>query len=106
MADELYVDGVLAAGMNRGMLRIDFYSVSPVPGSATEETKLPGQRLVMTPQGFAETYAVFTDIMRKLTEAGLVRPLAPKTGGPDSSGPETHGSGSPAPGEGGVSPNF
>ena len=107
MIEETYVDGVLAAGFNRGMLRIDFYSVSPgqvEPGAAEE--KLPRQRLVMTPAGFAEAYAVFTGIMRKLQEAGLAGAPGPAAATQtESCAPSTGEPEGPA-ASAGLSPNF
>jgi hypothetical protein len=75
MHDEIYVDGVLGAVFKRGMLRIDLFTLAPETrtGAPTEEeTKQFLQRLVMTPQGFAEAYAVFTQIMRRLSQSGVV----------------------------------
>jgi hypothetical protein len=102
MIDETYVDGVLAAGLNRGMMRIDLYSVSPgtTPGAAEE--KLPRQRLVMTPAGFAEIYGIFTAIMQKLEQEGLV--VAP--GGKPAAPFEPAKPSSPAGQTGELSPNF
>lgn len=113
MIDEIYVDGVLAAGFHRGMLRIEFFSVAPGAGSpggpASEERKQPRQRLIMTPQGFAETYGVFTEIMLKLKQAGLLGEPggrgvdAAQTGSSEASGA---GGAGPGTGLGSVSPNF
>jgi len=104
MIDEQYVDGVLAAGLNRGMLRIDLYSVSPGSKPGSLEEKLPRQRLVMTPAGFAEIYGVFTGIMQKLQQAGLVgAPGLKADAQPESAEPSA--SGEPAD-SGGLSPNF
>lgn len=102
MIDEKYVDGVLSAGLNRGMLRIDFYSVSPgvTPGAAEE--KLPRQRLVMTPAGFTEVYAMFTGIMQKLEQAGLAAAPGQRPGTPSESAKTSEPAG---PSEG-FSPNF
>jgi len=75
MHDELYVDGVLGAVFKRGMLRIDLFTLAPetrTGAPAEEETKQFLQRLVMTPQGFAETYGVFTQIMLRLSQSGVV----------------------------------
>lgn len=78
MHDEIYVDGVLGAVFKRGMLRIDLFTLAPetrtgAPAEpAEEETKQFLQRLVMTPQGFAEAYGVFTQIMLRLSQSGVV----------------------------------
>lgn len=75
MHDELYVDGVLGAVFKRGMLRIDLFTLAPetrTGSPAEEETKQFLQRLVMTPQGFAEAYGVFTQIMLRLSQSGVV----------------------------------
>lgn len=75
MHDEIYVDGVLGAVFKRGMLRIDLFTLAPetrTGSPAEEETKQFLQRLVMTPQGFAEAYGVFTQIMLRLSQSGVV----------------------------------
>ncbi|KAF0235206.1 MAG: hypothetical protein FD177_365 [Desulfovibrionaceae bacterium] len=75
MHDEIYVDGVLGAVFKRGMLRIDLFTLAPetrTGAPADEETKQFLQRLVMTPQGFAEAYGVFTQIMQRLSQSGVV----------------------------------
>ena len=102
MIEETYVDGVLGAGLNRGMLRIDFYSLSPASGGGGEEIRTPRQRLIMTPQGFAEAYAVFTDIMLKLKETGLEP--ARKADGQTEQSAASEPAG--AVGPSGLSPNF
>lgn len=88
MHDEIYVDGVLGAVFKRGMLRIDLFTLAPETRMglpAEEETKQFLQRLVMTPQGFAEAYGVFTQIMLKLSQSGVVPASAAPQG---ESGPE------------------
>ena len=115
MIDEKFVDGVFAARLDRGMLRIDFYSVDIGSKPGVEGEKVPRQRLVMTPQGFAETYAVFTDIMQKMQKAGPAGatgansgPAPGPQGQPDSGQPSPSGQGSSEEpnASGGPSPNF
>lgn len=75
MHDEIYVDGVLGAVFKRGMLRIDLFTLAPESRTGTpgeEETRQFLQRLVMTPQGFAEAYGVFTQIMLRLSQSGVL----------------------------------
>ena len=102
MIDETYVDGVLSAGLNRGMLRIDLYSFSPGASPGAAEEKLPRQRLVMTPTGFVEIYGIFTAIMQKLEQEGLV--VAPV--GKPAAQPEPAKPSGPEGQTGGLSPNF
>lgn len=106
MHDEIYVDGVLGAVFKRGMLRIDLFTLAPETrtGSPAEpsekETKQFLQRLVMTPQGFAEAYGVFTQIMLRLSQSGVLPAgAAPQ----EASAQETSG---PSQKEEPLSPNF
>jgi hypothetical protein len=103
MHDEIYVDGVLGAVFKRGMLRIDLFTLAPktrTGAPADEETKQFLQRLVMTPQGFAEAYGVFTQIMHRLNQSGVA---SVDTTPPEAATQETSG---PSQKQGPLSPNF
>ena len=70
---EIFVDGL---GMNRfsmGVIRLDLISTSEVldpddPDMSNEVT----HRLIMAPQGFAQTVYVLNGLLRQLIEAGVV----------------------------------
>lgn len=112
MHDEIYVDGVLAAVFKRGMLRIDLFTLAPesrpeMPGRGGEEEKQLRQRLLMTPQGFAEAYGVFTEIMLKLKQSGLIQAAGlPSEPSPGSAGSAARGTSSPEQEAQAFSPNF
>lgn len=62
MADEIFVDGVLGVGFSQGAMRIDFYTVSNV----SQPSKKSVLRLIMTKEGFVETYGQFTEVIQQL----------------------------------------
>lgn len=71
MIQEIFVDGVLGAGFSGGALRLDFFSHSPEKGGE----KTPRVRLIFTPEGFAGCCRSMEELLDKLVQAGLVRPV-------------------------------
>lgn len=88
MSDELFVDGILGVGFGKGAVRIDFFAMSADAVDAKgQPVKERRQRLVMTTEGFVESFALLAGVMEKLKAQGVVasRPAA-KTAeaGPDA----------------------
>ena len=100
MSDELFVDGISGVGFGKGAVRIDFFAFSAEnPDGKGKPAKENKQRLVMTTEGFVESFTLLAGVMDKLKDAGLVapRPAAGATG----TGTPPAGSGAASP-----SPNF
>ncbi|UJX42269.1 hypothetical protein K9F62_06210 [Desulfovibrio sp. JY] len=79
MSDELFVDGISGVGFGKGAVRIDFFAFSAEnPDGKGKPAKENKQRLVMTTEGFVESFALLAGVMEKLKAAGLVtkRPAA------------------------------
>lgn len=75
MIPEIFADGVGEVGFGGGMVRIDLVSLSVTDNDADGNPKREvRQRLVMTPQGFLETYASMQGMLEKLVELGVVQP--------------------------------
>ncbi|WP_428563530.1 MAG: hypothetical protein ACP59X_00450 [Solidesulfovibrio sp. DCME] len=105
MSDELFVDGILGVGFGKGAVRIDFFALGEGQDAKGQPAKERRQRLVMTTEGFVESYAMLTGVMEKLKAAGLVaaRP-AGGTGGGGGAGGGSGGGGAVG-GKGGSSPS-
>lgn len=75
MVPEVFVDGIGRIGLLEGMIRIEYVTRSETGseegGAPRAETR---QRLIMTPASFLQSLAMQQTILRKLEEAGLVRP--------------------------------
>ncbi|MFU2210501.1 hypothetical protein [Solidesulfovibrio sp. C21] len=73
MSDELFVDGISGVGFGKGAVRIDFFAFSAEnPDGKGKPAKENKQRLVMTTEGFVESFALLAGVMEKLKAAGLV----------------------------------
>ena len=92
MSDELFVDGILG----KGAVRIDFFAMGEGLDAKGQPTKERRQRLVMTTEGFVESFALLAGVMEKLKAAGLVAPRP---------APGATGTGTPPAGSGAASPS-
>lgn len=97
MSDELFVDGILGIGFGKGAVRVDFFAMGEGLDAKGQPTKERRQRLVMTTEGFVESFALLAGVMEKLKAAGLVapRPAASATG--TGTPPAGNGAASPSP---------
>lgn len=76
MADQnqQFIDGVFNVGIQDGAVRIDFFTYSPTQrDSDGKAARQFSQRLVMSPQGFLQTYSALDQLVRQLEERGLVQ---------------------------------
>ncbi|HCR12532.1 hypothetical protein [Solidesulfovibrio sp.] len=96
MSDELFVDGILGIGFGKGAVRIDFFAMGEGLDAKGQPTKERRQRLVMTTEGFVESFALLAGVMEKLKAAGLVAPRP---------APGATGTGTPPAGSGAASPS-
>jgi len=79
MTEELFVDGILGVGFGKGAVRIDFFAMAAdavdAKGQPVRERR---QRLVMTTEGFIESFALLAGVMEKLQTQGLVPARQPR----------------------------
>ncbi len=96
MSDELFVDGISGIGFGKGAVRIDFFALS---GDAVDAKGQPArerkQRLVMTTEGFVESFAMLAGVMEKLKAQGVVAARPAGKAADPAAGKD--GSGSPSP---------
>ncbi len=73
MADEKFSDGLMKIDVSRGVIRLDFYTLSADKTDAKgEPLRERCQRIILTPQGFVDSYNMMQNIMDKFIESGLV----------------------------------
>ncbi len=95
MTEELFVDGILGVGFGKGAVRVDLFTMSAdavdANGHPVRERR---QRLIMTTEGFIESFNLLADVMEKLQAQGLVPERQPK---PAPALRDINGSVSPSP---------
>lgn len=70
---QIFVDGVAEVSFGQGAVRIDFYTLSHDKRDAEgKPARVLVQRLVMTPQGFAEALGPLQATADKLVEMGIL----------------------------------
>ncbi|WP_156921688.1 hypothetical protein [Desulfovibrio inopinatus] len=73
MIDEKFSDGLMKIDLGRGVIRLDFYSLSADKVDAKgEPLRERCQRIILTPQGFVESFNMMQNVMDKFIESGLV----------------------------------
>lgn len=70
---ETYVDGIGSISFSGGVVRADLVKLIPDPNDNTKNTVEVVQRLIISPQGFLQTANVVNDLVKKLTEAGIIQ---------------------------------
>jgi hypothetical protein len=76
MADQnqLFVDGVFNVAIQDGAVRVDFFQLSPTQRDAEGKPQRQfAHRLIMSPQGFLQTYSAMDQLVKQLEERGLVQ---------------------------------
>jgi hypothetical protein len=103
MQAEVYADGIGEITVTGAIVRIDLVSLSPSErDSANQPVPVFRQRIIMSMEGFANSFEVMQKAMHGLIEGGAIRRTSPE----ESGVPESRGQGpSPAPRMNG-SPNF
>ncbi len=78
MSDELFADGVLSVGFGKGAVRIDYFALGETLDEQGQPLKEHRQRIVMTTEGFVESFALMAGVIEKLKAAGVIaaRPAA------------------------------
>jgi hypothetical protein len=100
MQDELYADSIAEITVTGTIIRIDFSSLSPSDRDAAGQPKsVFRQRVVMSVEGFANSFEVLNNAMQGLIDAGAIRRNAPA----DIGAPTSNKRGA---GPQGGSPNF
>ncbi len=81
---ELFADGIGDISFGAGVVRIDLYSFSATDKDAAGN---PGrelrQRVIMSPQGFVESFAAMQAMIGRLRQAGIVRAESDGAGAPE-----------------------
>lgn len=76
MADQnqVFVDGVFNVGIQDGAVRIDFFQLSPTQrDSEGKSARQFAHRMILSPQGFLQTYSAMDQLVKQLEERGLVQ---------------------------------
>ena len=85
MIPEIFADGIGDISFGNGVIRVDLVSLSATAkddkGQPLRELR---QRVIMSPQGFLETYAAMENVLQKLVEMGVIskRPAQPAAAQP------------------------
>lgn len=88
MADQLYCDGVQDISIIGGVIRIDYFALSPTAKNADGKPAREFQkRVVMSPEAFLQSYGAMELIMNQLIERGLVTRREGADGGGDGGTP-------------------
>ncbi len=91
MNNDIYTDGVINIALKKGMIRIEFgtMSISEKDDDGNPEVFSRSQ-LVLTPQVFLETFGNMERMMNQLVEAGVIRERdGEQRGGPARDGATT-----------------
>ncbi|MDD3153792.1 MAG: hypothetical protein PHS41_02915 [Victivallaceae bacterium] len=78
----VFADGMESVSLTDGMIRCELYCVTPLRDAG--KTAVPPEHdvfgeLLMTPQSFIRAYGAMEDLIRQLTEAGIVKRSANPT---------------------------
>ncbi|HEV7951046.1 MAG TPA: hypothetical protein VGP24_14880 [Glaciihabitans sp.] len=105
MQSELYADGIGEITVTGGIVRIDLVSLSHTErDAANQPVPVFRQRVVMSVEGFANSFEVMQKAMHGLIEGGAIRRTTPEESGlaspprnngsqtPNGSGPRQNGS--------------
>ncbi len=72
--NQIFVDGVFNVGIQDGAVRVDFYQHSPTQkDSEGNPARQFAQRLILSPQGFLQSYSALDQLVKQLEERGLVQ---------------------------------
>ena len=72
---EVFADGMGEITLSGGMVRIDLVSLSSSRKDSEGNPQLEfRQRIVMPPDGFLRCFSAMEDLVKKLVDAGLVKP--------------------------------
>jgi hypothetical protein len=72
MNQEVFTDGIGNIQLAGGMVRIDFASLKATgEGQAVAPTQV--QRMVMSPEGFLQSFGLMNQFAAKLIEAGVLK---------------------------------
>ncbi len=70
----IFTDGVINIGLNNGMVRIEFGTLSLSEKDDTGHAKVfAKEQMVMTPQAFLKTFSNMESMLHKLIDSGVVK---------------------------------
>lgn len=73
MTKDIFSDGIMNMGFGQGALRIDLGRLGDSPQKGEKPELEFVQRIVMTPDGFAQTVAAMNAMAKQLAEAGILK---------------------------------
>lgn len=73
MTKDLFTDGIVNMGFGNGAVRLDLGQLSDAPASGEQPKMEIVKRLVMTPEGFAQTVAAMNAMAKQLAERGVLK---------------------------------
>ncbi len=74
MLDEKFVDGIQSVGLGKGAVRIDFFGAGQGVDAKNQPVKELRQRIIMTTESFVESFNTLQGVMKRLVDAGVVKP--------------------------------
>lgn len=87
MTDQIFADGLMNISVQEGIVRIDFFQLSPTERDAEgKPARVFSHRLLLSLQGFLQTGSAIDQLITQMEQRGLVkrRPggmAEPMTGG-------------------------
>ena len=76
---EVFVDGITQIHFYGNMVRFDFMTLQPAEYAEDSPKPKDSFRVIMNPQGFLATYNSMQQLVKKLIEAGILKPETPKS---------------------------
>lgn len=84
MKKDIFADGIVNLGFGQGALRIDLGRLGDSPKKGEQPQLEAVQRIVMTPEGFAQAVAAMNAMAKQLAEAGVLKLRENAAAGPAS----------------------
>ena len=74
MSDQEFVDGIKEITIQDGIVRVDYFTYSPELDDASgKPAKAFSKRLLMSPEGFLQTFSAMERIVDQLVERGAIK---------------------------------
>ena len=72
---EFFADSIGEITLSGGMVRMDFFTLQGSQSDKDNKPKLEfSQRIIMPPDGFLRSFSSMENLVKKLIDAGLVKP--------------------------------
>lgn len=73
MKKDIFTDGIVNMGFGNGAVRMDLGQLSDAPEAGQQPQMTAVQRIVMTPEGFAQVVAAMNAMAKQLVEKGVLK---------------------------------